>query len=136
MPPRRELTREEKDEKNRKAKEKRSLEDPEAKEVRLAAQREKAKFVREEKRRRLNPEDDQAAKNLKSQRAREDRQAEAPDERALRQRLRCNKYAFAHDLVIAMTRCKYALSTWSRRNLINYTAVGVVVIALDWYSKG
>ncbi|XP_046655037.1 uncharacterized protein LOC124348808 [Daphnia pulicaria] len=87
MPPRRELTREEKDEKNRKAREKRSLEDPEAKQVRLAAQREKAKFVREEKRRRLNPEDDQAAKNLKAQRAREDRQAEAPDERTLRQRL-------------------------------------------------
>ncbi|EFX64444.1 hypothetical protein DAPPUDRAFT_334184 [Daphnia pulex] len=87
MPPRRELTREEKDEKNRKAREKRSLEDPQAKEVRLAAQREKAKFVREEKRRRLNPEDVQAAKNLKAQRAREDRQAEGPDERALRQRL-------------------------------------------------
>ncbi|EFX63935.1 hypothetical protein DAPPUDRAFT_267379 [Daphnia pulex] len=33
MPPRRELTREEKDDKNRKAREKRSLEDQEAKEV-------------------------------------------------------------------------------------------------------
>jgi hypothetical protein len=28
--------------------------------------------------------------------------------------------------------CKYALSTWSRQNLIIYTTVGVVVIALDW----
>jgi hypothetical protein len=53
----------------------------------LAAQRERAKFVREEKRRRLNPKEDQAAKNLNKQKVREDRQAEAPDERALRQRL-------------------------------------------------
>jgi hypothetical protein len=44
------LTREKKDEKKRNAKEKRSLEDPEAKEVQLAAQRERGKFVREGKR--------------------------------------------------------------------------------------
>ncbi|EFX79942.1 hypothetical protein DAPPUDRAFT_244081 [Daphnia pulex] len=50
-------------------------------------QRERAKFVREEKRRRLNPKEDQAAKNLNKQKVREDRQAEAPDERALRQML-------------------------------------------------
>ncbi|XP_046632783.1 uncharacterized protein LOC124312311 [Daphnia pulicaria] len=87
MPPRRELTREEKDEKNRKAREKRSNEDPEAKEVRLAANRERAKIAREEKRRRLNPEEVQVAKNLNAKKAREERQAEAPDERALRQRL-------------------------------------------------
>jgi hypothetical protein len=31
-----------------------------------------------------------------------------------------------------MTICKYALSTWSRRNLDIDTADGVVVIALDW----
>ena len=62
MPPRRELEREEKDEKNRKAKEKRSNENPEAKEVRLAAEKENAKIAREEKRRRLNTEEVQAAK--------------------------------------------------------------------------
>ncbi|EFX61470.1 hypothetical protein DAPPUDRAFT_339417 [Daphnia pulex] len=87
MPPRRELTREEKDEKNKKAMEKRSNEDPDAKEVRLAANRKRAKIAREEKRRRLNPEEVQVAKNLNAKKAREDRQAEAPDERALRQRL-------------------------------------------------
>ncbi len=54
--------------------------------MRLAANRERAKIGREEKRRRLNPEEVQVAKNLNAKKAREDRQAEAPDERALRQR--------------------------------------------------
>jgi hypothetical protein len=39
---------------------------------------------------------------------------------------------FCSRWVITMTMCKNALSTWSRRNLIVYTSVGVVVIALDW----
>ena len=86
MPPGRELTREQKDERNRKAREKRQNETAEEKEARCAANRERVKVNRDLKRL-FNPEEEKLQRASKAKKARENRQAETPEERFLSQTL-------------------------------------------------
>ena len=86
MPPGRELTREQKDERNRKAREKRQNETAAEKEARCAANRERVQVNRAMKRL-LNPEEEELARASRAKKARENRQAETPEERFLRQTL-------------------------------------------------
>jgi len=65
MAPRRQLTDAEKEEKNRKLREKRAQEDPQTKEKRLQAIRERKRYVREEKKRQLNQGDGEEVERKK-----------------------------------------------------------------------
>jgi len=80
MAPRRALTTEEKEEKNRKLREKRAQEDPQTKAKRLEENRERAKHVREEKKRKLdkensNREEAERKKRLRRSQSTVDREA-------------------------------------------------------------
>jgi hypothetical protein len=70
MAPRRQLTDAEKEEKNRKLREKRAEEDPRTKAKRLETSRDSARHVREERKRKLNPEEDQERRDARAEQER------------------------------------------------------------------
>ena len=82
MAPRRPLTGEEKKDKNKKLRERIAMEGQSTKEVRLKEKRERAKVTRQEnKRRRLDPQDEEQGREQRAQQARSRRQRETNVER-------------------------------------------------------